>query len=132
MPDAQDLTTLLAGLPDMLAKEERYELEPARRAVPAPRPTIIPMHEFPYRWPHPQSNIMRYPCALGCGWAHDEDAYSDFWEPVVFRLDGQGAIDEPELNERLAARGAALRERIETAIRDHFTAAHPGREIPLR
>lgn len=132
MPDVQDddLQTCLNRMdaealrPILMARESALVDPPAEQ-------TIIPMPVFPHRWSDRVSGIVRYPCALGCGWAHDEDAY-DVSEPCVFPLDAQGALDEMALNEQLAARGAALRERIETAIRDHFAAEHPGRDIPLR
>lgn len=134
MPGTEDLEALLGTLTTPLGREVYEQIHAARRAemaAPAPEPSIIPAPEFPYPWPHRLSGIHRYPCALGCGWAHQEDSY-EIGKPVIFKLDDQGVLDEQAMNEHLAARGGALRERIEQAIRDHFTAAHPDREIPVR
>lgn len=129
MPDLQD-DDLLTGFGLDTAEEALRQIMATREAPPVEQ-TIIPMHEFPYGRSHRLAGTVRYPCVLGCGWAHDEDAY-DVGEPCVFPLDAQGALDEQALNERLTARGEARRKRIEQAIRDHFAADHPDREIPLR
>ncbi|QUW78264.1 hypothetical protein SMIR_03130 [Streptomyces mirabilis] len=131
-----DLDDLLAALPLKSPREVFDEIEAARRAAelaPSPEATIIPMPEYPYIWPHPRSGIVRFPCALGCGWARDEDAFAEGREPIIVPLGGGSSQDINRIfNERSRHRAAVLRGRIETAIRGHFTAAHPGREIPTR
>ncbi|MCX4458701.1 hypothetical protein OOK58_43100 [Streptomyces sp. NBC_01728] len=130
-----DLDDLLAALPLKSSREVFDEIEAARRAAelaPPPEAMIIPMPEYPYMWPHPLGGIVRFPCVLGCGWAHDEDAFAEDREPIIVPLGGGTQDINRIFNERSRHRAAVLRGRIETAIRGHFTAAHPGREIPMR
>ncbi|MFF1746314.1 hypothetical protein [Streptomyces mirabilis] len=129
-----DLDDLLAALPLRSPREMYDEIEAARRAAefaPPPEATTIPMPEYPYRWPHQLAGTVRYPCALGCGWWHDEDTWAWRLGPIVFRT-GDPSSRYRAIAEETDQRAAALRSRIETAVRDHFTAAHPGREIPTR
>lgn len=89
------------------------EIEAARRAAelaPPPEATIIPMPEHPYMWPHPLSGIVRFPCTLGCGWAHDEDAFAEDREPIVVPVGAQRAGPQPDLQRAVtAARGCGAR-----------------------
>ncbi|MER5904334.1 hypothetical protein ABT150_30240 [Streptomyces mirabilis] len=130
-----DLDDLLAALPPKSPREMYDEIEAARRAAelaPPPEATIIPMPEYPYMWPHPRGGIVRFPCALGCGWGHDEDAFAEDWEPIVVPV-GAAAQDLNRIfNERSRQRAGVVRGRIETAIRGHFAEVHPGQEPPER
>lgn len=132
MAEVVDLDELLARLPRQSAREAFEEIQAARRdavAAPPVEPSIIPSPVYPYRWPHRSAGIVLYPCALGCGWSHSEDVWAWLPGPVICRIDPRGSIDRA-LTEQADARAAELRNRIETAIRAHFAAVHPGREIP--
>lgn len=132
MAEVYELEELLARLPGQSVSEAYEEIQAARRAAlsaPPPEPSIIPYPVYPYPWPHRSAGIVLYPCALGCGWSHSESVWEWLPGPVTFRVDPRGALDQA-LTEHANARAAELRERIETAIRDHFATAHPGREIP--
>lgn len=133
MAEVLDLDELLARLPEQSVAEAYEEMQAARRAAlaaPPPEPTIIPLPVYPYRWPQRGAGLVLYPCALGCGWSHQEDTWEWLPGPVVFRVDPRGALDR-KLTEQADARAAVLRTRIETEIRRHFAAEHPDREIPL-
>lgn len=132
MAEVYELEELIARLPRQSVREAYEEIQAARRAAlsaPPVEPSIIPHPVYPYRWPHRSAGIVLYPCALGCGWSHSEDVWAWLPGPLTFRIDPRGSIDRA-LTEHADARAAELRDRIETAIRGHFTAAHPGREIP--
>ncbi|MFF3654835.1 hypothetical protein [Streptomyces olivochromogenes] len=130
-----DLDDFLAARPLKSPREVYDEIEAARRAAELalpPEATIIPMPEYPYLWPHPLSGIVRFPCALVCGWAHDEDAFAEDREPIVVPVGASAQDLNRILNERPRQRAAVLCGRIETAIRSHFTEVHPGQEPPER
>ncbi|MEW2568290.1 hypothetical protein [Streptomyces sp. NPDC047070] len=130
MADELDVEAMMALLPKRSTAEDFAEIMAARqRAQDAPPAelTIIPMPE--YR--KPLSGVACYPCALGCGWVHEEDASTWQLGPVVFRPEDPDSLAR-SLTENAERRGAELRERIESAIREHFTAAHPGLDIPTR
>ncbi|MGY3199682.1 hypothetical protein [Streptomyces sp. TE5632] len=129
-----DLDALVAEL-RRSPREDFEGMEAARRAAeaaPPPEPTIIPVPELPPLWPHPRSGIVRFSCAFGCGWAHEENAYECDREPI--RLPLGGSMDDVDrvLTERAERQGVALRERVEAGIRGHFAEAHPGQEPPER
>ncbi|MER6367466.1 hypothetical protein ABT255_03640 [Streptomyces mirabilis] len=129
-----DLDDLLAVLPLKLPREVYDEIEAARRAAelaPPPEATIIPVPEYPYRWPHQLAGTVRYPCALGCGWWHDEDTWAWRPGPIVFHTGDPGGLHRA-IAEDADRRAAALRSRIESAIHAHFLEAHPGQEPPQR
>ncbi|MFD0208964.1 hypothetical protein ACFVH9_07490 [Streptomyces hirsutus] len=129
-----DLDALVAGL-RRSPREDFNELEAARRAAEAalpPESTIIPMPELPPLWPHPRSCIVRFLCALECGWAHEENAYECDREPVRFPLGGSLGDVDRVLAEHAEQQGVVLRARVEAAIRGHFAEAHPGQEPPER
>lgn len=129
-----DLEEFLARLPRKTVAEAYEELHAARRAAanaPPPPQTIIPAPTYPPLWPHEGAGLVLYPCALECGWVHGEDTYTWSLGPIVFRPDDPGSLDRA-LTAQAEARGVELRERVETAVREHFAAAHPGVEIPTR
>jgi hypothetical protein len=128
--EVSELDEFLARLPQRSPAEDLAMLEAARDA-PRPEPTIIPMPEYPQGKPFGWCGEARYPCALGCGWAHVEDVGEWLCEPFSIRVDDLGSIGQV-LTERADERAAVMRARIETAIRDHFAAVHPGRKIPTQ
>jgi hypothetical protein len=114
--------------------EAYEELRVARQAAvdaAPPAQTIVPVPELPPLWPHPHAGLTLYPCALGCGWTHGEDASTWTLGPITFRPDDPGSLSRA-LTEQAEARGVELCERVETAVRRHFDEAHPGVEIPTR
>lgn len=129
-----DLEEFIARLPRNTVAEAYEELAAARRAAanaPPPEQTIIPLPEYPPLWPHEMAGLVLYPCALECGWVHSEDSYTWTLGPIAYRTDDPGSLDR-SLTAQAEARGAELRERVETAVREHFATAHPGVEIPTR
>ncbi|WP_328434603.1 hypothetical protein [Streptomyces sp. NBC_00425] len=132
--DDAALATLLAELPQKSTLDMYAELEAARRAD-AERPrtyTIIPEPVHPPMWPAPGSGIMKFPCGLGCGWAHDEDVYADGGDILAVPLGASSEEIGCLFAEHAEKRGATVRVRIETAVREHFADAHPGQEPPVR
>jgi hypothetical protein len=129
-----DLDDFIAALPQRSTREIFAEIDAARRAAETrtPQQTIIPEPVLPPLWPHPDSGIVRFPCALACGWEHPEDAYALDSEPISFPLHAGAEEMGRVLNERAEQRSAALRARVETAVRTHFAQAHPGQEPPER
>jgi hypothetical protein len=132
-----DVDGLLGRLSQLPPQEMLAELEAARRAE-RDRPrvrTVIPEPELPPMWPHPDSGIVRFPCALGpavCLWAYQHDAYEDDAEPLSVPVTAGPAEIGRLFSERAERRSARLRERVERAIRAHFAEAHPGQEPPER
>ncbi|MFB6962247.1 hypothetical protein ACFCYB_36035 [Streptomyces sp. NPDC056309] len=129
-----DLDVLLAALPKQSPREALAELEAARRAAEA-RPleqTIIPMPDLPPLWPHPESGIVRFPCALSCGWAHVEDLFLNDLEDSARLVVPVGTEEEMTraITAHASARAEAQRKRIEDAIRAHFKESHQGQEPP--
>ena len=129
-----DLDALLAQLPKPSIQEVFAEIEAARHADQARPPlrTIIPEPELPPLWPHPDSGMVRFACALDCGWKHAEDMYADDADPIGVPLGVSSDELDRIFNERAERRAAALRERVESALRDHFAETHPGQEPPER
>jgi hypothetical protein len=78
----------------------------------------------------PDSGILHFPCALSCGWAHHEDAHALDADPIVVPLRASAKEIGRVFGERGEQRAAVLRKRVETAIRAHFTEAHPSEEPP--
>ncbi|MFF6801164.1 hypothetical protein [Streptomyces sp. NPDC012616] len=124
-----DLDEWLARLPKQTPAEMLAEVDAARRAAaeaPLPEPSLIPMPDFPYSWPHPLSGTVRFACPLACGWHHDERPGVDqARERIVLPLDPEQL--ERTLTVNAEARAAAMQARIEGAITQHFEADHPGR-----
>ncbi|MFJ3249040.1 hypothetical protein [Streptomyces sp. NPDC086782] len=131
-----DLDDLIAALPKQSPCEVLAELEAARRAAAATplEQTIIPEPDLPPLWPHPESGIVRFPCALGCGWAHAENAYLNDLEDSRRLVIPLGTEEEMTraITVHAEARAEAQRKRIEDAIRAHFQESHPGQEPPTR
>ncbi|MFC3345999.1 hypothetical protein ACFOOM_00805 [Streptomyces echinoruber] len=126
MDDASDLDEWFARLPKPSPSEGLAELLAAREAAAAaPELSTIPMPEFPYPLSHPLGGTMRFSCALGCGWYHDENPIREEREPLVLPADPEKW--RQALAVRAEVRGAAFRARVEGAIADHFAQAHPGR-----
>lgn len=133
-PQAADLDDLLTLVPRATGAEMWAEMQAAAQAArdaPPPVQTIIPLPEYPARWPHEGAGTIRYSCALGCGWGHVEDTWTWTLGPVVFRPDDPDSLGRA-LTEQAEARAAAERDRIEGAFREHFATVHPGVEIPTR
>ncbi|MEU3782694.1 hypothetical protein [Streptomyces sp900129855] len=116
----------LARMPRRTGAEDFAELQAARRAAeaaPWPEPTIIPMPDFPFMWPHPLAGTVRFPCTLGCGWHHDEQPGLDAaTERLVLPLDPE-QLDQA-LTAQAETRAEAFRARVEGAIADHFEQEH--------
>ncbi|WP_158012986.1 hypothetical protein [Streptomyces sp. Root369] len=129
-----DLDELLARLPQPSTREVFAEIEAARRADAArtPHRTIIPEPVLPPLWPHPDSGVVRFPCALGCGWAHAEDTYGMDEEPISIPLSASPEEIGRIFAERAERRGAVVRGRVESAVREHFAEAHKSQEPPVR
>lgn len=127
MADAAALEEILAALPRPSPAEALAEVEKAGRDVYLVEPTIIPMPEFPGSF----SGVARYPCGLGCGWAHEEHEMAWQLGPIVFRPDEPDSLAKA-LTENADRLAAEMRNRIENAIRGHFAQDHPGLAIPLR
>ncbi|MEU6594796.1 hypothetical protein ABZ923_37310 [Streptomyces sp. NPDC046881] len=129
-----DLDDLAALLPQLSTREAFAELETAQRAAEQapPQSTIIPEPEFPHAWPHPKGGIARFPCALGCGWAHEHDSYAEDPDPISVPLTATSEDIGRIFGERAERRAARVRASVETAIRGHFADAHPGQEPPKR
>ncbi|UJV43008.1 hypothetical protein [Streptomyces sp. AMCC400023] len=112
------------------------EAQRAREAAaqaPPPEPTIIPMPEYPRAWPRLFSGVAHYRCTVpggGCMWVYDVDLLLEDSEPLRFPV--CASLDElnRHLNDRADRRVRDLRQRIETAFRDHFRQWHPGQEPP--
>lgn len=129
-----DLDELIAAFPQPSAREAFAELEAARRADEAriPHRTIIPEPVLPPLWPHPDSGTIRFPCALGCSWSHEEDTYGVDADPISVPLSASPEEIGQILSEQAQRRGAVVRGRVEAAIRDHFSQAHEGQKPPER
>lgn len=129
-----DIDELLARLPQPSTREVFAQIEAARRADEArtPHRTIIPEPLLPPLWPDPGSGIVRFPCALGCGWSHGEDTYATDEDPISVPLRASSEEIGRIFAERAERRDAVVRERVESAIRDHFAAAHEGQNPPER
>ncbi|MEU1852956.1 hypothetical protein ABZ499_27740 [Streptomyces sp. NPDC019990] len=129
-----DLDGLTYLLPELSTREAFAELEAARRAAEQtpPKFTIIPEPEFPHMWPHPKGGIARFPCALGCGWAHEHDSFADDPEPISLPLSAGAEEIGRIFGERAERRAARVRASVEDAIRSHFADEHPGQEPPER
>ncbi|MFF0133702.1 hypothetical protein ACFYTG_50080 [Streptomyces mirabilis] len=129
-----DLDVLLAELPQPSSREAFAEIEAARRAAEArtPRRTIVPEPVLPPLWPHPDSGIVRFPCALGCGWTHAENIADEDPDPISVPLSASPKEIGRVLSERAERRASLLRQRVESAIREHFKVAHEGQEPPER
>ncbi|MDX3345861.1 hypothetical protein PV387_14675 [Streptomyces sp. ME02-6987-2C] len=127
-------TDLEALLPKLSSREAFAELEAARRADAEKTPlrTIIPEPEMPPLLPRGLSSIIRFPCALDCGWAHEHDAYAEDADPISVPLSASPEEISRIFSERAEQRSARLRAKVESAIRTHFTSAHPGQEPPER
>ncbi|MFH7341235.1 hypothetical protein [Streptomyces sp. KHY 26] len=131
MLDLKDLEALLASLP----QPGLAELEAARRATaeaPPPEPSIIPPFVCPYPLNHPRAGVLWFPCALGCGWSHEEwPSVEPFTLPSI-PLTASPAECSRILRENAAAREDERKRRIEAVIRRHFAEAHRGQEPPVR
>lgn len=128
MTDAPELDELLARLPQKTPAEAFAEIEAARRAAesaPWPEPSIIPAPTYPYGLRHPLGGTVRFSCLLGCGWHHDENPSREPVGPLFFPLD-PAKLSEA-LTAQADARAEAFRRRVESAISDHYEAAHPNR-----
>ncbi|MEV6740459.1 hypothetical protein AB0N14_27315 [Streptomyces sp. NPDC051104] len=135
MSDLQDLDALLASLPKPSLAEQLAELEAARRAAaeaPPPEPTIIPPFVSPYPLHHPRAGLLRFPCALNCGWSHEEWPAAEPFELPPIPVTADGAECSRILSEHATAREDERKRRIEEAIRRHFAEAHAGQEPPAR
>ncbi|MFF0092649.1 hypothetical protein ACFYSF_22180 [Streptomyces canus] len=129
-----DLDDLLARLPKPSPRDILAEIEAARHADEARPPvrTIIPEPELPPLWPHPDSGFVRFSCALGCGWKHEESTYADDQEPISVPLSASTEEISRIISERAEHRAATANARVEAAIREHFTQEHPDQEPPER
>ncbi|MFJ6565720.1 hypothetical protein ACIQMV_39010 [Streptomyces sp. NPDC091412] len=129
-----DLDALLAVLPKPTPREALAELFAARRADEASQleQTIVPEPVLPPLWPHPRSGIVRYPCALSCGWAHVEDVFLNDLENSRRLVIPVGNQEETTraITAHANARAEEQRKRIEGAIRAHFEESHQGQEPP--
>ncbi|MEU7323444.1 hypothetical protein ABZ682_23265 [Streptomyces griseoviridis] len=90
------------------------------------------MPELPPMRPHPGAGVVRFPCALGCGWKHTEDPCADDIDTISLPLSASTEEISRIFGERSERRAAALRERVESAVRGHFADAHVGQEPPER
>ncbi|QNT94971.1 hypothetical protein HEP81_04699 [Streptomyces griseofuscus] len=135
MPDLKDLDGWLASLLKPTPAEQFAELEAVRRAAPEappPEPSIIPPFVSPYPLNHPRAGVLRFPCALACGWFHEE------WpgaEPLALPPIpvSAGTVERSRiLTEHATACEDERKQRIEDAIRAHFNETHPGQEPPAR
>ncbi|MEH0579148.1 hypothetical protein QBA54_32775 [Streptomyces sp. B21-108] len=127
--DDRAMEAALARMPRRTVAEDFAELQAARRAAeaaPWPETTMIPMPDYPYMWPHPLGDTLRFPCPLGCGWHRDEHPGRDAaTERLVLPLDPE-QLDQV-LTAQVEARAEAFRARVEGEIADHFEQAHFGR-----
>ncbi|NGO66791.1 hypothetical protein [Streptomyces boncukensis] len=114
-----ELTSLVRSLPSPDA-----DLLAARRAAeeqPAPEPDVVPMPEFV------PGGIVRFHCAHGCGWHHDENpGLDDAAEPYAVRLpaDPTSADISAALTEVADSRAQAVRTRVEDTIVEHYREKH--------
>ncbi len=125
MSETFDIDAVLARLPKRSAAEDFAQMEAARQAAlaaPPPEPSIIP-------FPEVRGGALDFACALGCGWAYRLDLAGWTLGPIAFRADDPDGMTRA-LTEQAERRGAEEHTEVETAIRDHFKTAHPGREIP--
>ncbi|MFF5968297.1 hypothetical protein ACFY64_32150 [Streptomyces collinus] len=132
-----DLETLLAQLPQPSPRAALGEFDAARSAARAQptRRTIIPEPVLPPMWPHPDSGIVRFRCPVApgvCLWAYEHNSYEDDTDPISVPLRASAEEIGRFIGERAERRSAALRERVEGAIRSHCSEAHPGLDIPER
>ncbi|MFF3366063.1 hypothetical protein [Streptomyces misionensis] len=110
-------------------------MEAARRAAaeaPPPEPSIIPPFACPYPLNHPRAGVLRFPCALGCGWSHEEWPSAEPFTLPPVPLTASPAECSRIQSEHAAAREDERKQRIEAAIRRHFVEAHSGEEPPAR
>lgn len=129
-----DLDDLLDRLRPQSAGEALVEIAAARRAAESrePQRTIIPDPELPPLWPRSGSGIVRFPCVIACGWAHEEGVYESDAEPISVPLSAGAEELNRVLTERAERRSAKVRARAEAAVREHFAQAHPEQEPPER
>jgi hypothetical protein len=120
MADDFDLDAVFARLPQpSLAdiQQARHEAEQG----PPPPPSTIPQPEFL------PGCIARFHCPLACGWHHDESTDPGPMGPLLLPADFTSVNLSAALTSEAEIRGNGLRLRIEQAIAEHFTEAHPGR-----
>ena len=115
----EELTALVRSLPspdtDVLAALRAAEEQPA------PEPGVVPVPEFA------PGGIVRFRCAHGCGWHHDENPGMDAaTEPYALRLpaDPTSADVSAALTEVADSRAQAVRTRMETALVEHYHEEH--------
>lgn len=112
-----ELTALVRSLPP----DDAGVLAALRSAEPQPEPDVVPVPEFV------PGGIVRFRCAHGCGWHHDENPGLDAaTEPYRFRLpdDPTSADISAALTEAADSRALAVRTRVEAAIVDHYREEH--------
>lgn len=104
----------------------------AAEQAPPPEPSIIPMPEYP-----PSrflTGVVVYRCTAGdrsCKWAYVVDtALQEAREPLRIPWPGSGEDISRAITEQAEERMRALKERIEDALREHFTLFHSGQEPP--
>ncbi|MEU2306879.1 hypothetical protein [Streptomyces misionensis] len=81
---------------------------------------------------HPRAGVLRFPCALGCGWSHEEWPSAEPFTLPPVPLTASPAECSRIQSEHAAAREDERKQRIEAAIRRHFVEAHSGEEPPAR
>jgi hypothetical protein len=124
--DFADIEAAVRRLPQPSLADILRARREAEQAPPPP-PTTIPLPESPYPFRHPLGGTMRFHCPLGCGWWHDENPGAELPGPILLPVDFTDGDLSAAFTSMAEVRGNNVRLRVEQAIADHFTQAHPGR-----
>lgn len=112
------------ALPTRPAADVMREIQEGRRAAeqaPPPPPSTIPAPDFA------PGGVVRFHCPLDCGWRHDENPGLEPMGPLLLPVDFTPDDLSAAITSQAEVSGNNFRLRVEQAIADHFTEAHPGR-----
>jgi hypothetical protein len=115
-----DFTAALHRIGEDPRHDTYAALQRAARQAP-PEPSIIPLPEFA------PGCAVRFPCPLGCSWAHEEHPAIEPLGPIRLPLHFTGRDLSAALTDHADRTARIMRRRVEQAIEAHYETAHPGR-----
>lgn len=95
---------------------------------PPPPQSLLPSPQFPYGLRHPNAGAVRWNCPRGCGWWHEENPGRELPGPLRLPAGFTSEDVSEAITRQAQERSEALQRRVEDAITEHYTTAHPGLE----